>query len=181
MGWFTYQRQEVVSGPQTGLNQAYWLYHRSLGRGKKRNPYLLANEWICSNIGWYLRLPIPPFALMRKSENSERFFASLDYGKKTQASDMIPSRVAARLPKLAAGVVLFDILIANPDRHEGNLKVNDRHNPTAIEVFDHDVALFGDKRGKGTARLQKVSDRLGYSMSLKETDYHKIAKRTHND
>ncbi len=64
--FYNYISGERRSARNSGLNISYWLTHRSLARGIKRNPYLLINEWICANLGWFLRLPIPPFALMRK-------------------------------------------------------------------------------------------------------------------
>lgn len=174
--WFNYIRSQRVPDSESGINHAYWLYHRSYARSINRNPYLLANEWICSNIAWYLRLPVPPFALMRTG-GSARFFASLDFGKKNSVTpDMIPERVAKKLPDLATGIVLFDILIANPDRHEGNLKVDNPDNPEHVEVFDHDYALLGHLRGKGIERLTHVSTRLGLSSGLSNNNLHKIAR-----
>ncbi len=165
--WFSYLERKP--GPDSGLNEAWWLYHRSVARGSSKNPYLLANEWICSSLGTLLRLPIPPFALMRKAAVSQRYFASLDFGtKEVLPSDMDPKRLCECLPQLATGVVIFDIFIANPDRHEGNLKTDDPDQPTVIQLFDHDHALFGHEKGQGPDRLNKVSqDSLGLFSGMK--------------
>lgn len=181
--WFNYLR--IESGPGDGNNPAWWLHHRSLARGVDKNCYLLANEWICGCVGWYLRLPVPPFALMRKSPTSRRYFGSLDYGaKQVTPTDMRGDRLCVCLPNEATGVILFDALVANPDRHEGNLKVDDRLNPTRIELFDHDQGMFGifktpkDKgRSKGASRLaliEKAKD-LGWGHNLNSRQVHKLA------
>lgn len=156
--WFNYLRRECVSDGHSGTNPAWWLYHRSLARSSTHNWYLLVNEWIAANLGWYLRLPIPPFALMRSSSKAQRLFASLDYsGRDTQPDDMDPHALASFMPNECVEVLLFDILIANPDRHEGNLKVDDVSAPSRIEVIDHDAALFGrSQRSKGAERLGRL-------------------------
>lgn len=178
--WFTYIRREKVPAKDAGINDGYWLYHRSYARGAKKkngNPFLLANEWICSNLAWHLRLPIPPFALMRKG-SSPRFFASLDFGgKETGAPDMRPEQVAKYMPREATGLVAFDVLIANPDRHAGNLRVDNADLPTRMEVLDHDRALLGwHLKNHGFHRLKHVNDRLGYCKGLSEADYHPIGE-----
>ncbi|SMP75837.1 hypothetical protein SAMN06265222_12022 [Neorhodopirellula lusitana] len=169
--WLNYITAEP--GPSDGTNDALWLHHRSLAKSVKKNKYLIANEHICGNVGWYLRIPIPPFATMRKG-NSTRFFASLDFGSNiTRPPDMQPHLVAEKLPKLATGVTLFDIFIANPDRHEGNLKVDCRFNPTTMDVFDHDQALLGDI---GEERLKKCEGNLGLTLKLRHSPhFHKLA------
>ena len=175
--FFTYQYSERRPPKDSGLNTSYWLHHRSLARATDKNPYLLINEWICSNIGWYLRLPIPPFALMRKG-GSARFFASLDYGKpESQPEDMDPASLAREMAYEATGVVVFDALIANPDRHEQNIQVDNAQKPTRIEVFDHDTALLGHNKNHGVYRLRNIGDRLGYSKGLQDYDnFHHVAK-----
>lgn len=170
---FSYLTKEP--GPAVGINPAWWLHHRSLARTAKKNPYLLANEWIGSSLGWFLRLPIPPFALMRKASTSVRYFASLDYGRKeTTASDMIPRTLCKQLPRIATGIVLFDILIGNPDRHEGNVKVDDPNNPTSVELIDQEHALFGHAKDRGIQRLQFISGKLGFCRLPNTCDVHKI-------
>lgn len=172
--WFNYLRR--IKAPTVGVNPAWWLHHRSLARNTEKNKYLFANEWIAANLGWFLRLPIPPFALMEKS--GRRFFASLDYGSKEVApSDMQPERLCECLPDEAAAIVMFDVLIANWDRHEGNLKVDDRDQPTRVEVFDHDCSLFGSQAGRGCERLQSVTGKLGLTFGVAGTrNVHKLAR-----
>ncbi len=72
---------------------------------------------------------------------------------------------------------MFDIFIANPDRHEGNLKTDDPDQPTIVQLFDHDHALFGHNKGQGSARLDKVRQgSLGLFSGLKNNnDFHKLA------
>lgn len=177
--WYNYTRREKVADDANGTHPAWWLFHRSLAKSNKRNPYLIANEWIAANIGWFLRLPIPPFALMRHSEGSQRLFASLDYGgRDVQPEDTDADTLLQSLSNACAEVLLFDIFIANPDRHEGNLKVDNATKPTQIEVIDHDCALFGNKKGKGQERLGGLlgTDSLGLWPGIhgKTSPLHKL-------
>jgi hypothetical protein len=172
--WFNYLT--IEPGPKEGVNPKWWLHHRSLARSNQLNWYLLANERICGSLGWHLRLPIPPFALMRKSDVTKRYFASLDFGSKdTQPKDMIPSRVCEAMAKTASGVIVFDIWIANPDRHEQNVKVDDPDNPTRMEVFDHDGALFGITKHRGVERLQSCAAKLGFAKLGSTWQVNKLA------
>ena len=173
--WFNYL--SIDSNAPQGLNPAWWLHHRSLARTVKKNAYLLANEWIAANLGWHLRLPIPPFAVMRKTSSTTRYFASLDFGKEIAPSDMKASVFCDNLPVLATGIVAFDILIANHDRHEGNLKVDAADAPTAAELFDHDSALFGRRSGGGNSRMASLEGKLGFSKSGGMTEVHKVASK----
>jgi hypothetical protein len=74
-----------------------------------------------------------------------------------------PEHCVANLADLCSGILLFDILIANDDRHDGNLASDSRSNPKNMMVFDHDNALFGSKRNDGVARLNRLENRLGIS------------------
>lgn len=65
----------------------------------------------------------------------------------------------------AQGVVVFDILIANPDRHDENLLVDRVLKPSRMHVFDHDQALLGGEEEHGIERLEKLRDRLGITGS----------------
>jgi hypothetical protein len=176
--WFNFISIEKLSRAENeGLNDGRWLHHRSWAKSPESNPYLLANEWICGNIAWHLRLPVPPLAIMRKSATSPRYFASLDYGtRETTATDMKATTFCDRQLSFATGIILFDILIANPDRHEKNLKVNDRDNPTRFHIFDHERALFGHQKRKGRQRLEQFNTaKLGFSLLKRNDEFHKLA------
>jgi len=64
---------------------------------------------------------------------------------------------------LSAGLLLFDILIANCDRHRGNFAVDFFATPATMSVFDHSHALFGYTAGDGCGRLRELRDRLACS------------------
>ena len=69
------------------------------------------------------------------------------------------------IPHLSAGVLAFDILIANEDRHDKNLLVDKVMKPTAMHVYDHDQALIGGHLDHGAERFEKLKDRLGVTGS----------------
>jgi hypothetical protein len=62
---------------------------------------------------------------------------------------------------LCAGIVVFDIFVANCDRHKGNIKVDNPAKPSIIRLIDHERALFYKDAKDGIKRLKSRADRLG--------------------
>jgi hypothetical protein len=74
---------------------------------------------------------------------------------------VIPATLYRQFPALCAGIVTFDMYIANCDRNEGNITVDNPLTPTEVHVFDHERALFYIYKGEGVQRLESRVDRLG--------------------
>jgi hypothetical protein len=127
--------------------------------------YCVPNEHICAEIGKYIGLPIPPSGIVyRKGHDPEHFFASLNFNLgSTSLPPIDPARCVKQMEFEATGVVLFDMLIGNNDRHRGNLHLDDSQSPTKMTVYDHSHALFGHVNGMGRARLIDLRDKLGFS------------------
>ena len=91
-------------------------------------------------------------------------FASLDFNL---AGNTLPPVDVAKcvqlLPSLSVGLLLFDIWVANCDRHPGNFSVDFLAAQPQMNVFDHSHALFGYDAGNGESRLKALRDRLGVS------------------
>jgi hypothetical protein len=130
-------------------------------------PYCLPNELICGEIGRFLGLHVPPGAIVYAQGHSpaEHWFASLDFN--LTGNSLPPVDVddcVAQLPDLSTGLLLFDILVANCDRHAGNFAVDFlASGGPQMSVFDHGHALFGFVPGQGLQRLTDLRDRLGAS------------------
>jgi len=133
-------------------------------------PYCIPNEYICATIGRFIGLPIPPAGVVymrpdvagpdMKGE-PPYWFASLDFN--IQGDTLPPvdgGKCVAELPYLSAGLLLFDILVANGDRHNTNLSVDFMAQPAKMSVFDHSHALLGYRRGDGKQRLVAQRDEL---------------------
>jgi hypothetical protein len=126
-------------------------------------PYCVANETICGEIGRFIGLPVPPAGIVYSPKANDLFYASLDFNLVgTSLPPVNVTKCAQLLPDLSTGVVVFDVLIANSDRHGRNLSVDFASKPT-MNVFDHGHALFGKDPDQGIARLEKLRDRLGVS------------------
>ncbi len=125
------------------------------------NNRCIANEYISGRIGIFLGLPIPPFAITHdKDENV--YFSSLDFNfNRAILPPIVPDRCVACLPELCTGILLFDILIANEDRHEANLVTDSVSSPKFIHVYDHDQALLSGRNSEGVRRLKTLWDHLG--------------------
>lgn len=125
------------------------------------SPQSIWNDFIASEIGYSLRLPIPACALTEW--NNRRFFSSLDFNwGGNELPPIEPDFAWEYLPDLCTGVLLFDILIANNDRHDKNLCTDKGAAPTLMRVFDHDQALLGGNGApRGIERLNVLRNRLG--------------------
>jgi hypothetical protein len=148
-----------------GRGQGYAVaWHRS---NWESSPFAIWNELICGEIGRFLRLPVPPFAMTRSElADNARLFTSLDFAcTRAKLPRIIPEFCVQRLEPLCAGVLAFDILIANEDRHDENLVVDQVMQPREMHVYDHDQALLGGCRLTGLERLVALRDRLGITGS----------------
>jgi len=99
-------------------------------------------------------------------------FSSLDFN--ADRDSLLPISPAICMQKLTAistGILAFDILIWNPDRHDQNLWCDNTANPTRLLVFDHDVALLGTKYD-GIARLNAAQTGLGLSSFAYANEHH---------
>lgn len=135
-------------------------YHK---RPWKESPYRIPNEWICSRLGELIGLPVPPCVLTASAiPDSPVVFSTLDFNIHRDNLPPIDGEACFReLAELSTGVVMFDIWIANEDRHDTNLVVDNVLNPTSMQVFDHDQALFGGFHVAGRERFVKLRNRLG--------------------
>ncbi|MCX7046006.1 MAG: hypothetical protein NTX50_11050 [Candidatus Sumerlaeota bacterium] len=125
----------------------------------------MANEIICAEIGRFLRLPVPPHAILHGPRSQPGpWFGSLDFKLAGDALPPVdPLECVQLLPYLSTGVLLFDILVANCDRHRGNLALDGLSAPPHLSVFDHSHALFGYTPGQGRERLIRIKEQLGVS------------------
>ncbi|MCX7425015.1 MAG: hypothetical protein NTW96_05225 [Planctomycetia bacterium] len=146
-----------------GVNEAWTVDIKAIGKDNSENPYLIPNEWIAASIARFLGVPVPPFAIMSKMGRRSAMFASISFEGDTTPRDVVPSILWEKHPRLCTGILVFDILIANCDRHAGNIKVDDPAAPKRVHVFDHDRALFHMFRGEGIKRLKAMEGRLGIS------------------
>lgn len=125
------------------------------------SPYAVANEFICSEVGRLLGLPIPPGAITQSEiEPGRPLFSCLDFDwTRETLVDAEPEECAAAMPDICLGITLFDILIANPDRQHWNLKANDHLKPTLLRAYDHADALMGTN---GESRLSDQLFAIGF-------------------
>ena len=144
-------------------------YQASISAVAKSNgpnaPYCVPNELICAEVGRLLRLPVPPCGLIHAPRAAvTTWFASLDFnltGNALPPVDVV--RCCNELPELSTGLLLFDVLVANCDRHAGNFSVDFSCSPPKMAVFDHSHALFGYVTNQSISRLADLKDRLGIS------------------
>lgn len=118
--------------------------------------FTVANEYICGQLGRAACLPVPPAALVEK--NGEPYHVSLDFNLSGQR--LPPADCAALVqahPDLACGVVLFDMWIVNPDRHNRNVAFDQTTNQ--VQLFDHSHAFL--QLPDPIQRLQAHQNALG--------------------
>lgn len=160
-------------GRAGGVNDEQTWSVRTEAVGKSQwneSPYLLANEWISANLAQFLRLPVPPFAIAGKKSPKTRMFISYSYDGDTKPDDVDPEVFYQRFPFESTGIVMFDVLVANCDRHGGNLKVDNPSKPKAFYLIDHERALFYIYEKEGLKRLNSRVDRLGIADGQQSDD-----------
>ena len=127
-------------------------------------PYCVANEVVCGEIGRFLGLPVPPAGVFYPPKGNDLFYGTLDFNLTGNTLPPVNSTKCVEvLPEYSAGLLLFDILIANSDRHGRNFSVDYSSRPPRMNVFDHGHALLGKDAGGGATRLARLRDRLAIS------------------
>ena len=141
--------------------------------------HMVANEYIAGGLAQRLGLPVPPHALVTAniidSQQKEQLlvrFATMDFtgadpDKPNESKGPFPlsdpSLCATQKTDISTGVLLFDIWIANPDRHANNMSYRSHVHPYDVAIFDHGHSLLGHERSHGIGRLESLKDRLGIS------------------
>jgi hypothetical protein len=155
-----------------GVSDSYFVTVGAVAKGNAESEYCVPNEYICCEIGRFLRLPVPPGALVNGPNGPEDiWFASLNFN--ADGETLPPADIEyclTQFPMLSTGLLLFDILIANSDRHSKNLYVDRLSEPPEMTIFDHSHALFGGMNGvnfvPGQQRLDALKNRLAVSGGL---------------
>lgn len=132
----------LAVGPQVANTATAPVYVSIAGVGKKSQaatPYIVANELISNGLARMLVLPCPPGALMH--QGAETYFFSLDFNLAGQSLPPIsPSFIVKTFARKAWGIIIFDVLIMNTDRHRQNIAHDAVTNQ--IQIFDHSHALL---------------------------------------
>lgn len=114
---------------------------------------MVVNEYVAWRLANAVGLPVPPGALLGNHSSGDVGWVTLSYLPSHRFLPPVdPAPVVAAFPELAAGVVVFDYIIANLDRHAGNLAIVNGPVLAAggpqpaerLEVFDHSHALVHD-------------------------------------
>ena len=170
-----YQIIQFARQVGAGVTGAWWASVRAiLKQNSPEDPYCVANELICSQLGQFLGLPIPPCGLFVETRNRTRppHFGTLNFNLNGDSlppaypPDCIAAYSDPKYPRPdhVTGTLLFDVWIANGDRHERNLALDTSVTPHQLHVFDHSWALFGRRpTGQGMTRLNELRDELGVS------------------
>ena len=158
-----YRINSTIGPAGGGVTDAVIVEIWAYAKYNPKYPYNVPNEMIAAGLGSILRLGIPPHGLFRDpSDSSKVYFGTVDFNEdRTKLPPMHLPDLVVKLPFESAGLLLFDVLIANPDRHPGNIAGNLSSSPGCIHVFDHGHALFGYQAFGGIARLTELEDRLG--------------------
>ena len=108
-------------------------------RASDEDPRIVANEIVCNSLARALHLPCPPGATLDRE--GIPYFFSLDFnlaGEALPPAD--PVAIVTHFPRLSWGIVLFDALIMNFDRHEENIAFDTDTN--RLQIFDHSHAFL---------------------------------------
>jgi hypothetical protein len=144
--------------PLKGASQGFEALLSGVIKDNHASPYCIANEYIAGRIGAFLGLPVPPCAVfIDGGAPKQPWFGTLDFNIDSHTLPPVDTAVCVRdMPVESTGLLMFDILIANSDRHAENFEID----PPRMSVFDHSHCLFGTTAGQGEARLAAMKGRL---------------------
>jgi hypothetical protein len=156
-----YRITKLGNAHRGGMNAAVDADIRGIAKTNGESEFTIANELICARIGQTTGLPVPS-GVVAEDSSKRYYYLSLDVSfEGKQLPPVIPAEFATEEPWLAAGVVVFDVLIANGDRNAGNLSRDPAFTIPRVAVFDHGHALLGTSEPKGLDRLNAARDVLG--------------------
>lgn len=117
-------------------------------------PYTVANEYVAARLAYAIGLPVPPGELVKLRDGRPGFICLMFKPEGASLPPVIPTELVEHDPSFSTGVILFDMWVRNSiDRHDGNLA----YDPAAGGVlFDHDIALLGDRHGKAVEELENA-------------------------
>ena len=125
-------------------------------KGTLTEPHIVANEVVCNALAHSLLLPCPPGATLDKA--GETWFFSLDFNVAGHSlPPIIAGDIVADFPRLSWGIILFDSLVLNHDRHDRNISHDTSTN--VVQIFDHSHA-FIRTTGDVSATLAYSADKL---------------------
>lgn len=149
-------RRQFSAIEEEGVNDKWHVRLNGVGKAIRNNhSYLIANEWISSSIASFLGLPAPPFAIMQKSDARTRMFVTIRFDQNSKQKNVNPEALWRANRWLTIGIITFDVLICNQDRHDSNIKVDKPEAPKQVHVFDHERAIFYCQNGRGRSWLTK--------------------------
>jgi hypothetical protein len=149
------------SAHRGGMNAAVDADVRGIAKTNGESPFTIANEIVAARIGQTLGLPIPA-GILAEDSAKRLYYLSLDVSREQkQLPPVVPADFVKAEPRLAAGIMVFDVLVANGDRNQTNLSLDPAFVPPRASVFDHGHALFGTNPPIGPDRLDLAADRLG--------------------
>lgn len=116
----------------TGVRQGTALVYAKPAAG-----YIAANEMICGEIARFLGLPVPSFGLAHPGVRGQPiFFCSIDFNfSGGQLPPIDPVALGKAHPSTVAGILAFDSLVANTDRHTQNITFDTRPGATSSVVI----------------------------------------------
>jgi len=148
-----------AKGNHVGRGAMESLHVGIAGVAKKANaglPFAVANELICGHLARAILLPVPPGFIIE--QDGAPWYVSLNFN--LAGEDLPPVNAGALIraqPRVACGIVLFDIWVVNIDRNNVNLAFDQSTN--RVQIFDHGHAFYHTTNGQ--AYLQERRDQLG--------------------
>lgn len=158
-----YRITKVGGTRRGGVNRPFEARVGGIAKTNEEAPFTIANEIVAERLGQLLGLPVPAGVLAQDDEKVLHYF-SLNVGQEgKELPPIIPSDFCAEEQWLTAGIVVFDVLIANGDRHRNNLSCDETFpdGPPRVSIFDHGTSLLGTDPPTGRERLELLDDHLG--------------------
>jgi hypothetical protein len=156
-----YRITQLGESTRGGMNAALDAEISALAKSNEWSAYTIANEIVAARVGQTLGLPVPA-GVIAEDHEKRLYYLSLDVSREgKRLPPILPEKFVSEEPRIAAGIAVFDALIANGDRNASNLSRDLGFTPPRVTVFDHGHALFGTDEPVGPDRIDLATDRLG--------------------
>lgn len=139
-----------------GVSGAVEVQMLGIAKDEKIEPYSLTNEYVGNRLAAVLGLPVPP-GTIAVTPAGDKMFVTLRYSAGgTSLPQVVPAELVQDRPRIAAGIVAFDVWIANWDRHANQIAYV--RGLSGVSIIDHGRSLLTLPTGQGAAAVTAARD-----------------------
>jgi hypothetical protein len=157
-----YRLTQIHTGASRGgINQSVDAEIRGVAKTNDLARFTIANEVVAARLGQVLGLPVPA-GVIAEDGSGKLYYLSLDVSKTGHTLPPGAPPGCCRARGLSCDrCSSLRLLIANEDRHAGNMSLDPAFSPPRLSLFDHGHSALGSRDPQGADRLNALKDSPG--------------------